>query len=183
MNHSSVGASRLHLLSVFNGLLVLTALLTAGCAGLDDGHHHYHPEVAVPDGHEQAFSLHAEGVQIYSWSGTNWAFRAPEATLFNDSRQVVGKHYAGPTWEGTDGSKVIGKVVTNAPAYNSNAIPHLLLKVVSPPGTGTFGGITYIQRVDTSGGVAPSSPGSVPGQEARISYQAGYVFYQKRAEP
>jgi hypothetical protein len=176
MNQSRNGASRLHCLAVFDSLFVLATLLTAGCVGLDEGRDSYHPEVAVPDGQEQAFRLHADGVQIYSWSGTNWVFRAPEARLLNDRNEVVGKHFAGPTWEGMDGGQVIGKVVTNAPAYNSNAIPHLLLKVVSAPATGTFAGITYIQRVNTVGGKAPPAPGSAVGEEARVDYSAEYVF-------
>ena len=163
----------------------LIAMLTLGltsCHTQDENHHHYHPEVSVPDGHEQAFKLFAEGVQIYTWTGTNWLFRAPEADLYDASRTCVGKHYKGsqgPVWEATDGSKVVGSVVAKAAAYHSNSIPHLLLKAVSSTGNGAFSGITFIQRVNTEGGVAPANPGNAIGQEARVPYHAEYVFYHK----
>lgn len=168
------------------GLLVSAVTLCGvmlGCQSPDgDGHHHSHPEVSVPDGHEQVTRLHAEGVQIYNWTGTNWVLRGPEATLFKDAKTVAGKHYKqadGPVWENSDGSKVVGKVITNAPAYASNAIPHLLLKAVSTAGHGVFTQVSYIQRVDTVGGKTPAAPGNTAGQEAREKYAAEYIFYRK----
>lgn len=164
---------------LFWPLLSAIALMLCLCGcETGDGHRHYHPEVSVPDGHEQAFQLSATGVQIYSWTGTNWAFREPEATLFDAEKKFVGKHYKGPAWEGIDGSKVTAKVVTNAPAYNPNSIPHLLLTSDKVTGTGIFSGVTYIQRVDTVGGKAPADPGTNAGQEARVDYSAAYVFYR-----
>jgi hypothetical protein len=59
----------------------------------------------------------ASGVQIYDCSASKadpskfeWVFRAPEADLFDGTGKKIGKHYAGPTWESNDGSKVIGEV-------------------------------------------------------------------------
>jgi hypothetical protein len=156
-------------------------LFLTGCAS-SDGEHHFHPypDVSVPDGNEFHCRVSAEGVQIYVWSGTNWAFRAPMAKLFDAQRQVIGKHYAGPTWEGVDGSKVVGKLVTNSPSYNPDSIPHLLLKASSTTNAGIFASISYIQRVDTLGGKAPATPGDSVGQEARVKYTGNYMFYRPK---
>ena len=164
------------------GFAIIPALLLSGCGTSGGAHHIYHPEVFVPDGQEHAFSLFAEGVQIYFWTGTNWSFRAPEAELYDGDRQHVGKHYKGtngPTWEATDGSRVVASVVTNANAYNAHSIPHLLLKAVSSSDEGTISRVTYIQRVDTLGGMAPAEPGKTVEQEARVKYSAEYAFYRK----
>ena len=170
-------------------LAVLLAVLSplfvfmVGCASLEpETPRRPDPRISVPAGHEQAFRLFAKGVQIYSWSGTNWIFRGPEATLFDAKKAIVGKHYkdsTGPIWEGIDGSRVVGKVVTNAPAFDTNAIPQLLLKAESASGQGRFADVTYIQRVGTVGGKAPSNPSSNVGQETRSEYSAEYVFYRK----
>src|SRR5262245_32431165 len=55
------------------------------------------------------FRAYATGVQIYRWSGTSWAFVAPEATLFANANGTgkIGTHYAGPTWGSNSGSKVV----------------------------------------------------------------------------
>ncbi len=39
-----------------------------------------------------------------------WVFKAPEASLMDDQGKIIGKHYAGPTWESSDGSKVGGQI-------------------------------------------------------------------------
>jgi hypothetical protein len=36
---------------------------------------------------------------------------------------VFAKHYAGPTWEAADGSKIVGKALANEPAPKAGAIP------------------------------------------------------------
>jgi len=159
----------------------LTVFLN-GCRTPYDGHHHYHPEVSVPDGQAQAFRVFAEGVQVYAWTGTRWAFSAPEAQLHDGEHRYVGRHFKdadGPTWEGKDGSKVVGRVVTKADAYKPDSIPHLVLKTVASSEKGIFSHITYIQRVDTLDGVAPAESGKTVGQEARVKYSAEYVFYRK----
>ena len=56
----------------------------------------------------------AKGVQIYvcaAKDGANeWALKGPEAELRDAQGQIFAKHYVGPSWEATDGSKIIGKV-------------------------------------------------------------------------
>jgi len=60
---------------------------------------------------------------------------------------------------------------------NPNAIPWLLLSAVAD-GPGVFHRVAFIQRVNTVGGNAPSSPGSVVGAEARVPYTTEYFFYR-----
>ena len=134
--------------------------------------------IQVPAGNELAFHSFATGVQVYKWNGTAWAFVEPVANLYADAgfRGQVGTHYAGPTWESNGGSKVVAKRVDNTGCTpDANAIPWLLLEVVLNDG---FNAATYIQRVNTSGGVAPTTPGTTVGQEARIPYTAEYFFYR-----
>jgi len=121
------------------------------------------PEIIrVPAGQKVLLDAVGKGVQIYACVATptdpgkfDWSFKAPEADLTNKDGKKIGKHYAGPTWEANDGSKVVGEKKADAP--RPGAIPWLLLKARTNEGTGTFARVTYIQRVDTEGGVAPAA--------------------------
>ena len=119
-------------------------------------------------------------MQIYRWNAaTNlWDFLGPAATLFADPglHSVVGTHYAGPTWESKSGSKVVGTVVKSCPV-DPTAIRWLRLAAVTSQGPGVFGGTTFIQRVNTTGGLAPSAPGT-PNQVVEVPYTAEYYFYR-----
>jgi hypothetical protein len=131
------------------------------------------PYLAVP----------AKGVQIYvckksdggAWA---WAFKAPEAELSDSAGTRIGKHYGGPTWEGTDGGKAVGAVKANAPAPGGNAIPWLLLDIKSRDGSGRFTEAAGILRVNTVGGAAPAAgcDGAHAGTEQRVPYTATYYF-------
>src|SRR6266851_7477506 len=137
---------------------------------------------------DQVLSLEASatGVQIYECSASKdqperfeWVFKAPEAELFDRTGRKVGKHYAGPTWESTDGSTVVGEVKARDSGPDPNAIPWLLLSAKSHSGTGVFSQISSIQRLQTVEGKAPSSPCSRENAEqvARVPYRAAYYFY------
>jgi hypothetical protein len=141
-------------------------------------------DLQVPVGNKLSSSLYAEGVQIYRWNGTNWTFVAPEAVLYPNAHGngVVGIHYAGPTWESISGSKVVGTVLHRC-TPDPDAIPWLLLKAVSSEGPGIFKRVTYIQRVNTVGGLAPSAPGDFVGEEARVPYTTEYYFYRSSGKP
>ena len=132
-----------------------------------------------PAGSKLAFHVYATGVQIYRWSGTSWVFVAPSAVLSADAggHSTVGTHYAGPTWESNSGSKVVGTVFDRCTASTS-AIQWLSLTAVSSDGPGIFDGVTFIQRVNTVGGLAPTSPGTVVGQMVSVPYTAEYYFYR-----
>ena len=107
-----------------------------------------------------------------------WAFVAPVATLYGPGQQVVGKYYAGPTWEASDGSRVGGKQVAVAPAA-PGSIALQLVKAEPAVGSGAMQGVTYIQRLKTMGGVAPVAPCAMAnkGEKKQVAYQADYVFY------
>jgi len=107
-----------------------------------------------------------------------WAFVGPVATLYGVDRQAVGKYYAGPTWEAGDGSKVSGKQVAVAPA-TPGSIPLQLVKADPAMGAGAMTGVSYIQRLNTKGGVAPAMgcDAMSKGKRQQVAYEADYVFY------
>jgi hypothetical protein len=165
----------------------IAVLFVAGCAT---------PKVlpipSVPDDLKapatEVVSLETEatGVQIYECNASKndparfeWVFKAPEADLYDEARNKIGKHYAGPTWESNDGSKVVGEVKARNNGPEPSAIPWLLLNAKSTSGTGVFGKTTSIQRVNTVGGLAPIEACSQTqaGKIARVGYKATYYFY------
>ncbi len=136
------------------------------------------PTLAVPDGNRLAFHLDAVGVQIYTCSASGtWTFVAPQANLYDRGGEVVATHYRGPTWDWLeDGSTVVGaKLAAFTP--DPSAIPWLLLGAVSHGGEGRMTKVSYIQRLDTVGGIAPSGACSVVGATAEVPYSATYYFY------
>ena len=139
--------------------------------------------IQVPVGNVLKFHAYGVGVQIYVWTvtatGGSWVFQAPEAVLFAspEDEGVVGTHYAGPTWESNSGSKVVGSRIAGV-TVDPTAIPWLLLVAKTSQGPGVFNHVTYIQRLNTFGGLAPSTPGTSAGQVARVPYMAEYFFYE-----
>jgi hypothetical protein len=122
----------------------------------------------------------AKGVQIYVCSakgGANqWGFKAPEAELVDAQGRSL-KHYAGPTWEAPDGSKIVGKVLASEAAPKPGAIPWLLLSTESSE-PGLLAGTRFVQRVYTSGGIGPTGACPTVGAEQRVVYTADYIFYK-----
>jgi hypothetical protein len=130
--------------------------------------------------------LKGTGVQIYACSVDKedpsrykWQFKAPEAELATSRGKTMGKHYAGPTWEANDGSKVVGHVIASERDSDPNAIPWLLLSATSNSGSGIFSKTTGIQCLFTVSGKAPLDGCNHDhlGKEARVSYTAQYYFY------
>ena len=138
-------------------------------------------DLAVPADQKLAVHLYAAGVQIYRWNGSAWTFVGPEALLYadEDGHGVVGIHYSGPTWESNSGSKVVGTLVHPCPV-DPDSIPWLKLAAVSSNGPGIFDGVTFIQRLNTVGGKAPTEAGDFVGEEAHIPYTAEYFFYRAK---
>jgi hypothetical protein len=134
----------------------------------------------VPVRSKLVFRVYANGVQIYHWNGTSWSFDGPSAKLSADAggKSTVGIHYSGPTWESMNGGTLVGTVLQRC-TPDPDAIPWLLLGAVSE-GPGIFHRVTFIQRVNTVGGNAPSDSGSFTGEEARVPYTAEYLFYRAR---
>jgi hypothetical protein len=121
-----------------------------------------------------------EGVQIYSCqhdSDWAWKLKAPEATLFDEKHQAIGKHFAGPKWRLADGSEVQGKVMTST--AHAGTIPWLLLSATSTGGDGRLSHVDRVERTDTEGGVAPSTrcDAEHADGEVRVAYSATYRFY------
>ena len=125
-------------------------------------------------------------MQIYQCQATagdparfEWTFKAPEADLFDAQGKKVGRHYAGPTWELSDGSKVTARLKAKTDAPGGKSIPSLLLETTGTSGEGVMGKIKNIQRLNTEGGNAPSEKPDKTnlGKEVRVAYSAIYQFY------
>jgi hypothetical protein len=168
-------------MTVATTTVLLAAGLTAQVYAKDNRAPSVPMDIEVPEGNKVHFHGYAQGVQIYTWNGNSWGASVPEATLFDEDGNVVAIHYAGPTWESNSGSKVVGAVVPPRITVDPDAIPWLLLSAVpaSTEGPGIFANTTYIQRVNTSGGKAPSAAGDFAGQVARVPYTADYYFYRQ----
>lgn len=164
------------------------ALIVAACASPQPSS----SVVKVPDklkpgaSESLAMIVPAKGVQIYECrirkdqvAGYEWAFVAPEADLFDGRGNGIGRHYAGPHWESTDGSKILGTVKERSDAEVADAIPWLLLAAKSVGPEGLFSKVTNIQRVNTVGGAAPKAGCSqtTAGTPARVDYTADYFFF------
>ena len=175
-------------LTVIGHVSVIAIL--AGCATSNVGTMSGVPQpLKVPATQVLSLETQGTGVQIYECKASKddsmrfeWAFIAPEAELFDSAGKRVGRHYAGPTWEANDGSKVVGEVRGRYNGPDPNAIPWLLLTAKSTSGNGVFGQTQSIQRVHTVGGKAPEEGCNQTqvGKEARVPYTAEYYFYTER---
>ena len=131
-------------------------------------------------------TFHAEGAQIYECkpgseetsplrvSALTWQFREPIASLIADGKST-GWHYAGPNWEGVDGSGVKGQAVASAPGATPSDIPWLKLKVVDRHGDGILSRATTVQRINTRGGMLQGHCEGA-GSFRSVPYSADYVF-------
>jgi Protein of unknown function (DUF3455) len=173
---------------------ILLLSLLASCAdeeGLDEQSSELStpPEIAVPPGQDIVLEAHGVGFQIYECSATSsgalaWTFRAPAALLFAPDGRVVASHFggvdvglpAGVYWMSTaDGSRVHGGNAISVP--NPGAVPLLRLQAVDTAGNGIFAPLTFIQRLATVGGLAPTGACPRVGRRLPVPYQADYVFY------
>lgn len=175
-------------LAMFSILLSLASAVSAG------GHDKRAPDVPyslqVPDGYKVSFHAYASGVQIYTATVSStdptklvWAFTAPEAILFDAEGEVVGSHYAyagpgRPAWESGSGSIVIASRSVPPVTVDPTAIPWLVLDGIHSAGPGIFKDTAFIQRVNTTGGLSPSTPPTQVGQEVRVPYTAEYFFFR-----
>ncbi|THD50012.1 MAG: DUF3455 domain-containing protein [Bradyrhizobium sp.] len=140
------------------------------------------PDAVAAPGEIIVLSVHAEGAQVYECKAAAdgkpaWAFREPIATLIVDGK-TIGRHYAGPNWEHSDGSAVVGKSIGNAPGATANDIPWLKLEVTSRRGSGVLTGVTTVQRINTQGGKLEGACDKV-GSFKSAPYAAEYVFLRK----
>jgi hypothetical protein len=140
-------------------------------------------EIAVPEGNVVHFHGFAVGFQIYTWNGTSWGSAVPDAVLFHGQNGAVVRHFGtpnGPAWRSNSGSEVVGKLPPKRATVDRTAIDWLLLPAFPEftHGPGIFANTTFIHRVNTVGGMAPSEPGAFVGQVAKVPYNADYFFYR-----
>ena len=138
-------------------------------------------QAAEPFG--SAIELLGKGVQIYTCNSTTggfaWKLKAPEAILSDPAGNTVGQHFAGPSWQAADGSKIIGAPLVASKSPDSAAIPWLVLRVTARDGAGVFAEVAYIVRAHTVGGIAPLTGCDAAHQaaEVRVPYSATYAFF------
>jgi hypothetical protein len=129
--------------------------------------------------------LHASGVQKYTCQANGtWLFTDPEATLYKTTgaSKPVGTHFLNfstglPVWQFKGGSSVEAARTQSAPGGTGNIAWLLLQAVATSPGR--FGQTTWIQRLNTAGGVAPAGP-CTPGATTAEPYSADYFFWRDR---
>jgi hypothetical protein len=147
------------------------------------------PSIEVPlGGGGVLLHVRAGGTQNYTCTrssdgGTSWTLTGPSALLVDCNGQVVGRHQASdagagfPEWIEPDGTLVVAhKIAMFVPSDGARSAPWLLLKAVGYAGNGTLSHVSYVQRLDTDGGVGPAL-GCEAGETARAPYTADYYFY------
>jgi hypothetical protein len=143
-------------------------------------------KLKVPAGNRLLLCVEAEGVQVYvSKEGkggkVEWAFKSPLADLV-DGKKRVGYHFAGPRWEMMDGSKVVRDESENVESVlapkPAEDIPWLRIKVRPEGEQGKLlRRVTYVLRLNTRGGLPPTTLPVRAGTEVGVKYQATYCFY------
>jgi Protein of unknown function (DUF3455) len=172
-------------------LVLVSGLLLIAWSGLTAGEDKIVPvkipeKLQVPERHRVLLTVEAEGVQIYvSKEGKDgkpeWSFKAPLADL-SDRGKKIGYHYAGPSWEALDGSKVVRDKSVEVASVKSPSpgedVPWLRIKVKPDGEQGTMlSKAVYVLRVNTHGGVPPTEPPARVGTEVGVKYRATYQFH------
>lgn len=148
-------------------------------------------ELRVNDNEQLKYVAHGKGDQIYvcvnNANGAQFGYilRAPEAVLTDDAGKEIGRHYIGPIWEWSDGSRVKGKILVSARSPHDASISWLLLGGAGQGENGALAHVTSIQRLHTTGGRAPVSGCDADhlNQEVRVPYTADYYFYIRKPTP
>ena len=179
--------------SVRLSIVVAAAMTLGACANMSLGRPPHAqaslPEaVKVPAGHMVAMEAVGAGDITYEcrvktgMAGQfEWVFVGPDAKLMDRNGMQIGRYFGPPaTWEHMDGSKLTGAQVAVAPASNMNDIPLQLIKASPATGNGAMQGVSYIQRIATRGGIAPSTAcgAATLGQKQLVKYLADYIFWR-----
>jgi hypothetical protein len=135
-----------------------------------------------PEGATEWLRLHGQGTQIFRCelrAGVHkWINRLPEAELRDADGKLTARHGANQTFEHVDGSRLVGEVADHVPAPQDGALPWLLLKTRSF-GKGTLVGVSYIERINTAGGMPPEScDATQDNQLLRVSFSADFLFFR-----
>ena len=141
------------------------------------------PVLVPPAGNTLTSVFKAKGVQIYGCTDAKWTLIEPAASLAGLSlspvKPATALHFRGPSWESDeDGTLVEGMTPVSAPSTTPNSIPQLLVTAKTTRGAGVFGGVTFIQRLATVGGVAPATA-CTAGATVAVPYRAVYRFFKK----
>lgn len=164
--------------------------------------------IQVPAGNEAFLVGHAVGTQNYecqpaaSVGKVAWTLFTPEATLFGEQREQLTTHFFSPnpfefsttpfanglvraTWQDSRDSSTVWARITGSATVDANAIAWLLAPTAGvqkgPTGGGTLAVTTFIQRLNTVGGLAPATGCDIPtdaGRKAFVPYTADYFFYR-----
>ena len=140
------------------------------------------PTIAVPAGNKVFLVGHAVGVQIYSCNGVAWGPATPRANLYDDHGKLIITHFAGPTWQAKDGSRVVGQPEASV-IVDDTAIPWVRLsaRTFAGPEGDRLVPTTYVQRINTRGGLAPPAAdcnAATAGAVAEVPYTADYYFWK-----
>jgi Protein of unknown function (DUF3455) len=166
-------------LDFLNRRLIFAALIVAGLRMSAQSPPLIPDNLKPPSNEKLALQARAEGDQVYTCDGSSWALTGPDAKLFDEAGKQVGSHFAGPTWEWSDGSRVVGRPIANA-SPDPDSVPWLLLTATAHQGEGVMKQVSSIQRLSTKGGKSPAT-GCDPshrGETTRAHYTAVYYFYR-----
>lgn len=157
--------------------LVLSGCSTLGGNGLDK---------ITPDTGEPVLKLSAEGTQIFRCMedarGPYWHFEQPHANLFNEEGERLVRH-SGPmfSFEHVDGSRIIASRVVKWVKSDDpvNNIPSVLMSAVTEPGDGVLDSVTFVQRLNTKGGMPQKDCTSENvGLLLKVPYKSEYIFWK-----
>ena len=152
------------------------------------------PALFVPSGATVKLHVQVVGAQLYTCEAAGaadagavpgattytWVEKDADGALFDRSGARVGTQGVGPSWTSSDGSVANATKVIELSAPVADAIPWRLLRVTSTTGAGLLADVTYVQRLSTVGGGAPTGgcgEDSV-GEETRVGYVADDYFYE-----
>ena len=155
-------------------LVMIALVLAVACMTRDSIAQAAKESIDVPPHSRLLLRAMGSGDQVYGCINGNWVLTAPDAKLLNQNGSVIGRHFAGPTWQLNDGSSVKGRAIAKQSAPDATAVPWLLLESVG--GTGRLGAVRFIQRTETHGGNAPDRSCS-QSAVLRVPYTATYSFY------
>ncbi|MBW8728379.1 MAG: DUF3455 domain-containing protein [Inquilinus limosus] len=142
------------------------------------------PALPSPADARLLFTAEGTGVQIYrsadAGGALHWELEGPLARLTGPDLTIY--HYAGPSWEAADGSKVArdpAVPVVSAPPADPADVPALLIAVTADPAAGILDHVAYVERLATHGGAAPAAPPIRAGTRIGVPYTATYAFFAK----
>jgi hypothetical protein len=212
MNHISCIPRLVHISCMTALAVVLTTTLT-GASQRDDSDRVASPppvptELEVPDGNRLFFVGHAFGTQNYiclpTATGVAWTLVGPQANLFDHRDRQITTHFLSPnpdeggvaraTWQHSDDTSAVwarAVATSSDPAYVApGAIAWLRLEAVGdargPHNGRTMTATTWIQRLNTTGGLAPATGCTAStnvGARVFVPYTADYFFYKKAGWP